>query len=158
MKFRNESEMPNTGGSNNFVKLKDKESITGIFMGDLHEFFVLWEGGKSREVPEGTPEAKFRFRVNFITKEGSVYVPKIFEQGSIVYSQLADLHNEYDLEKIVVKITRNGTGTDTTYSILPLIKQTLTKEVAEHLKNVELLPLQSKPKANGNFQDEDLPF
>lgn len=157
MKFRNDEELPESGGSKNFLKLKDKESVQGIFMGELHEFFVLWGNNKSREVQEGTPEAKFRFRVNFISKEGAVYVPKIFEQGSIVYKQLRELHEEYDLEKTMVKITRNGLGTDTTYSLLPLLKHVITKDVAEHLKEIELLPLESKSASNG-ASDDDLPF
>lgn len=156
MKFR--KDFPESGGSKNYLKLKDKESTKGIFMGELHEFFVVWESNKSREVPEGTPESKFRFKVNFVTKEGAVYVPKIFEQGSIVYRQLSELHEEYDLEKTVIKITRNGTGTDTTYSLLPLLKEVVTKEVASHLKEIELLPLESKGVPSGNGQDDDLPF
>lgn len=157
MQFR--TDLPESGGSKNFLKLKDKESVSGIFMGDLHEFFVLWEGGKSRVVPEGTPEAKFRFRVNFVAKEGAVYVPKIFEQGLTVYRQLAELNQEYGLDQIVVKVTRNGTGTDTTYSLLPLLKQTITKEVMAHLKALELLPLESKPAQSSSAESSgDIPF
>lgn len=141
MQFR--KDLPESGGSKNFLKLKDKESVSGIFMGDLHEFFVMWENGKSRVVSEGEDGAKFRFRVNFVVKEGAVYVPKIFEQGLTVYRQLSELNDEYGLDAIVVKITRNGIGTDTAYSLLPLLKQTITKEVATHLKTVELLPLES---------------
>lgn len=155
MQFR--TDLPESGGSKNFLKLKDKEHVSGIFMGELHEFFVQWEGGKSRVVPEGAPDAKFRFRVNFVAKEGAVYVPKIFEQGLTVYRQLAELNEEYGLDQIVVKVTRNGTGTDTTYSLLPLLKQTITKEVMAHLKTIELLPLEAKPAvANGN--SEEPPF
>lgn len=156
MQFR--KDLPESG-SKNFLKLKDKESISGIFMGELYEFFILWDNKKAKEVPEGTPDSKFRFRVNFVSKEGSVYAPKIFEQGATVYRQLAELHEEYDLEKTVIKITRNGSGTDTTYSLLPLLKQVVTKETAEHLKNIELLPLDGKPGAtNGNFHEEEPPF
>lgn len=154
MKFR--TDIPEGGGSKNFLKLKDKESVSGIFMGDLHEFYVEWEAGKSRVVPEGAPGAKFRFRVNFVVKEGSVYVPKIFEQGLTVYRDLAAIHEEYPLDSIVVKITRNGTGTDTTYNLLPLLKQAITKETAAHLKTIELLPLESQAKsANGHADTED---
>lgn len=142
MKFR--TDIPEAGGSKNFLKLKDKESASGIFMGDLHYFYVLWEAGKSREVPEGTPGAKFRFRVNFVMKEGSVYVPKLFEQGLTVYRDLAAINEEYPLETVVVKVTRNGTGTDTTYNLLPLLKQTISKETSQYLKTVELLPLVSE--------------
>jgi len=153
MQFR--TDIPEGGGSKNYLKLKDKESAMGIFRGDLHEFFVLWEGQKSSVVPEGTPGSKFRFKVNFVIKDGASYVPKIFEQGLTVYKQLAELHAEYDLETTVIKITRNGTGTDTTYSLLPLLKQALSKEVLKHLGTIELHALEqaqasqeSAPKAD----------
>jgi hypothetical protein len=43
VKFKDQSELPEGGGSKNFLKLKDKESVQGIFRGDLHELFVLWK-------------------------------------------------------------------------------------------------------------------
>jgi hypothetical protein len=156
MRFR---EIPDTGGSKNFLKLKDKESVSGIFMGDIQEFYILWENGKSRVVPEGTSGAKFRFRVNFLVKEGSVYVPRIFEQGLTVYRLLAELDHEYGLDTIMVKVTRNGTGTDTTYSALPLLKQQITKETLAHLKTVELFPLGAeKNSSQSDFEAEEIPF
>ncbi len=158
MKFKDATELPEGGGSKNFLKLKDKESISGIFRGDLAEFFVLWENGKSREVDAGTPGGKFRFRVNFVHKEGSVYVPKIFEQGLMVYNQLRELNEEYGLDEIVVKITRNGTGTDTTYSILPLLKQAITPETMKYINAMELLPLEGKTSAEKPTGDDALPF
>lgn len=144
MKFR--KNLPESGGSNNYVKLKDKESITGIFRGEIKEFFVLWRDGKSTEVPEGTPGSKFRFRINFVTKEGSSYVPKIFEQGQLVYEQLAAIHEEYPLEQTVCKITRNGEKLDTTYAIMPL-RQPVTPETDNVLRVMKLLPLDSKAPA-----------
>jgi hypothetical protein len=159
MKFR--TNLPESGGSNNYVKLKDKESITGVFRGDLHEFFVLWRDGKSSEVPEGTPGSKFRFRVNFVVREGASYVPKIFEQGQLVYEQLAEIHKEYPLEQTVCKITRNGEKLDTTYTIMPL-RQPVTPEADNTMRLMKLLDLKSKAPAkqdqwadNGpEFQDE----
>lgn len=158
MQFR--KDLPETGGSKNFLKLKDKESVTGIFMGDLYEFFVIWENGKSQVVPEGTPNAKFRFRVNFVMKENGVYVPKIIEQGLTFYRDLAAINEEYPLETIVVKVTRNGTGTDTTYNLLPLLKQEITKEARDHLKTLELLPLEHSQKNNDQHPafSEEIPF
>lgn len=160
MQFRSPEELPETGGGKNFLKLKDKESISGIFRGELKEFFVVWEkGGKAHEVAEGTPGAKFRFRVNFVIKEGAVYVPKILEQGLIVYKDLAEINKEYDLETTVIKITRNGMGTDTTYSLLPLLKQTLSKEAVKHLETLELLPLSKDASVKPENKDgEGLPF
>lgn len=161
MKFR--KDLPETGGSNNFVKLKDKESITGIFRGEIHEFFVKWVDGKSIEVPEGSPGSKFRFRINFVVKEGASYVPKIFEQGQIVYEQLAQFHEEYPLETTVFKITRNGEKLDTTYTLMPL-RQAVTPETDAVLRQVKLNPLASKPSNAPppmddppEFQDEPMP-
>lgn len=157
MQFR--KDLPESGAGKNYLKIKDKESVSGIFRGKLHEFFVRWENGKASQVEEGHPEGKFRFRVNFVVKEGPSYVPKIFEQGLTVYRQLAELHEEYDLENIVVKITRNGTGTDTTYSILPLLKQELSPEAKDFISKMELHPLDGKSGGNGNnFSDDSIPF
>lgn len=139
MKFK--SDIPDGSSSKHFIKLKDKESITGIFRGEPFEFYTLWENGKSRIVPEGTPKAGFRFRINFVVKDGPVYVPKIFENGPMIYKQLAELNDEYGLDSVVMKITRNGTGLDTTYSLFPLLKQAISPETLKHLDALDLLKL-----------------
>ena len=156
MKFR--KDLPESAGSKNFLKLKDQESVSGIFRGQLKEFFVIWENGKSRPVPEGTPGAKFRFRVNFVMKDGSGYTPKIMEQGRIVYDALAAIHEEYNLEQTIVKITRNGTGTDTTYSLLPLLKKEISAETMKYLDTMELLDLGDSGKDADFDKEEPLPF
>jgi hypothetical protein len=137
MKFRKIEE---TNMSNNFVKLKDKESVVGVFAGDIHEITGDWIEQKFIESPGGK---SFRFRINLIVKEGSTFVPKIFEQGVTVYRQLEELHAEYDLSTIFVKITRNGISTDTAYSVLPS-KAQLKKEELEHIKTLKLHDLSSK--------------
>lgn len=161
MRFR--KDLPDSGGAN-YVKLKNGESISGIFYGDIHEFWAIWRDGKPGEVPEGTPGAGFRFRVNFIVKEGAVYVPKILEQGKTVYQDLGALHEEYNLEETVVKITRHGSSmNDTAYMILPL-KQELSAEAKAHLKTLKLNDLSGKPKSSGDNDrpfspdDEEIPF
>ncbi len=109
---------PQSQGNLPYLKLKDKESAVGVFKGDLVEYYQIYGEGI---VPPGTPKAGFRFSVNFITKEGSSFVAKVFSQGRIAYNRLAHLHEEYDLEKTVVKITRKGSGKDDTeYYIDPV--------------------------------------
>ncbi len=122
MKFRDESEIPESGGQN-FVKLKDKESIVGVFLGDPYEYSAIWSNKKSDVVPDGTPNSKFRFRVNFVTKDKSGYVAKIFEQGAGVYRRLIKLNEDFQgLEGVVVKISRKGsTMNDTEYTIDPVM-------------------------------------
>src|ERR1700676_1785789 len=118
MHFKDESQIPQ-GGSENFIKLKDKESITGVFVGEPYDFSVLWGNKKSEVVPEGTPNAKFRFRINFVVKANTGYVAKIFEQGPGIYKRLIKLNSEFQgLDTVVVKISRLGsTMNDTEYFI-----------------------------------------
>lgn len=140
----NFKDLPETGGSKWYLKLKDKESVAGVFRGNPHEFYVVWENGKSNVVDESNPDGKFRFRINFVVKEGDNYAPKIFENSRTVYEMLKELSKEYDLETTVIKITRSGSGTDTTYSLLPLLKQALTPEATAHLAGLQLLELAPK--------------
>lgn len=158
MRFRDN--LPATG-SESFLKLKDKESVYGVFRGDLYEFFSLWEAGKSKVVPEGTAGAGFRFRVNFVTKVGNQYLAKIFENGATVYQDLKALHDEYGLEEIVIKMTRNGVGLETSYSLMPILKT----PVGDDVRNLKLLPLEHQaapahgsPKAGDHLSQDDLPF
>lgn len=133
-------EIPKTdGNAGMFVRLKDGESKVGIFMGEIHEFFQIWEGGKSKIVSDDHPGAKSRFRLNFINKIDGIMKAQIFEFGLTIYNQLADLADEYDLEKTAVKITRRGVGTDTVYTIIPAKDQ----PSAQQLKNIQSIELNS---------------
>lgn len=157
MQFR---KIEDVGGKQDYIKLKDKESVVGVFVGEPFEFYTQWENGKPRVVPEGTAGAGFRFRLNFVVKEGPTFTPKIFENGVTVYRQLGDLNDEYEgLENIYVKITRNGTGTDTTYSILPS-KQQIKKEEIAHIKTLKLHDLsgQKSEVVGGIDPNDEIPF
>lgn len=155
MQFRKIEE---TAGSQSYIRLKDKESVVGMFVGDPYEFFSLWENSKPRAVPEGTPGASFRFRLNFVVREGTNFTPKIFENGATVYRQLDELNAEYDgLDTIYVKITRNGSGMETTYSILPS-KAAPKAEELKHIKSLDLHDLSHKEKPATNSSDEEIPF
>lgn len=121
-------------GGKNYLKLKDGESVNVIFRGEIFDYLARYENGKY--VPNDS--GSFRFRINAIVKEGTVYVAKIFENGVGVYQQLADLHSEYDLTNTVCKLTRRGSGTDTTYSVLPMLKTPITPDVAKLLSTLKL--------------------
>ena len=119
MKFRKREIATGDGKGGAFLKFKDGESKVGVFRGEVFEFYNVWEGGKSHVVDADHPQAKSRFRLNFITKEDGELKAKTFEFGLMIYNMLADLSEEYDLEQTAVKITRRGTGTDTVYMIIP---------------------------------------
>lgn len=150
MKFSEDA--ANDGGTSTYIRLKDKESVVGIFRGDPYHFYSLWEDKKSRIVEKGTKGAKFRFKLNFLIKDGASWLPWIFENGKTVYKQLMEINGEYPLETTYLKITRNGSEMDTTYSILPMLKQTLTPEATALLETIPLHSLE--PKADNEVDPE----
>lgn len=134
-----------------FIKLKDGEKILGVFRGDLYEFFQVWESKEVFDHP--TKGASFRFRVNFITKDGTAYVAKVLEQGATVYNMLKDLNETYPLEETVVEVRRMGsTKDDTRYSILPVPPKNQPTEASWKIINsVKLIDLKhKKPKAQAS--------
>lgn len=144
MKFRDISEI---SGPSNIVKMKDGETVGGICRGEIVDGFVLWENRTKTEVPPNTPGAKFNFRVNFVVKEGTSYVAKVLEGGTQIYKQLAALSAQWELEETVIYITREGTGLDTEYTVMPAPpKQQVTKEALEFIKTLELNDLGGEPE------------
>lgn len=166
MGFRGETRAKVGSGDNLFLKLKDRESIKGIIRGEPFKFFSKWKNGKSSPSEEGDPEAKFRFRVNILINENGNYIARIWEQGAISFNSLVDLAEHYDLNETILTITRNGSGTDTTYSIIPLPNK-LDVESLRKIRAVQLNELAPKVKpdshpdfgnAPSDFNDEVIPF
>ena len=172
MKFREKSE-----DTRNFVKLKSGESIQGVFRGDLYEFRMHWIDDRSVLCPEDKTcepcnnklQASFKFRVNFITKEGNDYSAKVLQQGWRFYQNIRALDYELKgLEHFLVKITRHGSAkNDTSYTIIPISGGPLSKEQEEKLNAVQLNDLGhitegEKEPAEIPFQkatsDYDIPF
>lgn len=143
---------PAVGASGDFLKLKDGESAIGVFRGDLFEYHCKWNGSKSVKCDESEKGAKFRFRVNFVTKQGDSLKSVIWEQGPNVYNALKALNADYQLEKFFMKITRKGsTMNDTEYMILPVPNGALD-EAKE--ATVAAVPLQD---LNSGFVNEPQP-
>lgn len=149
-------------GKGLFLKFKDGDNKVGVFRGEIFEFFQKWENGKPTLVAPTDPDGKSRFRLNFVTKEETELKVKIFEFGLTVYNMLAEISEDYDLEKTAVKITRRGSGTDTVYIIIPSKEQ----PNATQLKNIHTLPLNilehkeqpEKKSAPEAEHDDEVPF
>lgn len=137
MKF-NKTTQQEHSGPKKYVALKDGDSINGVFRGEIYSFYHLWENGKGRLASPDEPKAKIRFKANFVTMEDGKLVAKIFEFPQTVYNLLADVNEEYPLETTKVKISRRGTGTDTTYNILPLAKEPISPTM---MSSIEAIPL-----------------
>lgn len=143
--------------SKNFIRLKDGESVRGVFRGDIHEFHTHWSGTRTqvctgpgcvlcKENPSVKPA--FRFRLNLVVKDGEGYAAKIFENGWKVYQQLREINDEVPLESILVKIGRTGSGkNDTSYTVIAVPNGTVNADLEAKLKQVQLLDL--RPAAEG---------
>ncbi len=148
----------------NYLKLKDGESAVGVFKGDVHSFRIKWEEGRSVAINEPDPGRHNRWKLNFLMKEGSSFVAKIFECGVMVYDQLAEINTEYDLTQTKVKISRRGSGKETSYSILPLLKEPIPPAIMQQLESVKLNILDGQARApavdeaNPPWPDPELPF
>lgn len=157
-----------SGNGGTFVRLKDGDSVVGIFQGAPLDYRQHWSQaeGKGYVCPETKEcprcakgeKSGFRFRLNMVISENGVYVAKIFEQGWTVYKSLDQLNKEYPLDKTVVKITRSGSDkSDTTYSIIPVRDQPSPEKLAE-IARIELLNLSPEKPSHSDKFDEDVPF
>ncbi len=132
MKF---TKLESTGGGN-FLKLADGESVVGIPAGEIHSFKQEWVNGKANVVNEPNPAKHNRFEMNFIVKgEDGKPVAKVWGYGVTIYSTLAEFAAEMNIISTKIKVTRKGTGTDTTYVLIPLGKVETAPEVKLNILN-----------------------
>lgn len=155
-------------GSGHFLRLKDKETVRGVFVGDVHHFYTKWKNGKSLPCDEKDPEGNPRFKCNFVyhdETQGQLVV-KVWEFAYAVFEILKGINEDYPLEKTKLKITRNGTGTNTTYMVLPLVgeKEALTANQIAAINNMPLHDLKKKEKGSQGGDtpmpsaDDEIPF
>lgn len=160
MKFTKREVSGGVGGGA-FLKIAPGTSVSGVFRGEPFEFWQKWPKGGDKQVFYDREEAmaanaKSRFKLNFITKddEGKL-VAKVWEFGLGAYNELAEINAEYPLEETVIKITRKGEGKNTEYTLLPLVRQPLTKKQLAEIDAVELInlaPVDHEPA--GEFASE----
>lgn len=130
-----------TGGI--FLKIADGEIVQGVLRGEVKTQYVQWGLDKKSTVCDPkAPGAKFRFKVNFVVmdKEGNM-TPKILEQGPSFYKDLKAIAEDYDLEQTLIKIKRNGSDKNTTYTIMPTPKPPAA-DTLKKLAALELHPLE----------------
>lgn len=161
-----------SGSSKDFIRLKDGESVEGVFMGDPIDFKNHFKMGNCTGpgckicATPGAPKAGFKFRINFIVKENGALLAKIFEQGWTVYESLAALNDEYeksgaDISRQKFRITRKGTGPEgTAYHVVAIPNGLLNDEIAGIIKKVQLKDLNEGlgAKQESVLGDDDFPF
>lgn len=176
MEFRESPEE----GSVNYLKLKDKEMVVGVFKGQPYEYYQHWIGDRTgKSVPcekssdkscphcAKTVKRQFRFKVNFVQftdYDGKPSLsPKIFQGSAKTYNLLKQLNtHNYDLAKSFSTITRTGTEQSTDYIIAQHKKGAVNSDWESKLNAItlhNLAPegLQKVPESSFNNAD-DLPF
>lgn len=138
MKFT-KREMPNREGNgiSNYLKMDDGQNVTGVFRGEVHEFYQTWPPGGQKQIFDvPTTGASPRFKANFVMHEDGKFVAKVWEFGLTVYNQLAEISENYNIEETKVKITRRGVSKSTQWMIIPL--GPVDKKALAPIKAVEL--------------------
>jgi len=149
MKF-NDKEKQASGGK--YLKINPGESVNVVFRGDPVEYRIHWKGGKSFDCNESScplcedgDKSSFRFKLNAIVKENGAYVAKTFEQGFMFYDSLRSLQGAgYEIENHVMKVSRIGSGKETTYSVVPVPNGNLSDAQLSALASVELQNLSGR--------------
>lgn len=127
-------------GGSQFVKLEDGQSITGVFQGDPLEykknFKLKTEYPMGLPVyPEGTTNS---FKINFIVLKDGKCQPHVFNGSGKASVALEKVVSKYGMD-YVYEISRNGSGTKTTYTFLP--ERSLTPEEKTEVKAQTLIEL-----------------
>lgn len=122
-----------------FLKIEDGQTVNVVFRGEVHEFYQIWPfGGEKQIFDKKVPGSSMRFKVNVVVHEKGKFVAKIFEFTNKFYNQMVDLQDDFPLTETKFKITRHGVEKNTTYTLLPLIKEPLAPKA---LKEIEAVPL-----------------
>ena len=155
-------DLPNIGlGSENFIKLADKEKVIGLLAGETYVFSDHWTGlryelcgGEVCNYCKTGNKPKTRFRVNMLVKNGDTFTAKIFTGGATVANQLNELNTEYPLENTFISIVRNGTGMNTSYGVMPVKDGAVSAKQRAVLDKIPLLELKHETASS----DEKRPF
>lgn len=124
---------PPAGAGGVYLKLTDKQTVKLRFMGYPVVSSKMWAGADK-------PSTRYAWVVlNQDTGEAHS-----FEQGITFFKQIQALSMDPDwgdTSGYDIKVTRNGSDTDTTYSVIPASKSALTKEQLAEVAKINLSAL-----------------
>jgi len=146
-----------SSGSSLFLKIKDGESVKGVFRGEQVEHWILWGPSGSSPATKDTPKADWKCKRNFIVRENGALVAKIFDFGRTIGDQIEMLEKAgYDMEKTVVMISRKGQQLQSKYTLVAIKESDVTPMMEEELKHVKLKPLTEVGDDDVSFDPEAL--
>lgn len=149
------------GDGGNFIKLKDGNSIEGIFRGEPHVFYQKF-GDRTEHKERGTKEEgrSFRFKMSMIVKEDDQYVSKIMAGGFYLATSIDDQITENGIDSIY-KVKRMGSGPqDTRYAVV--FKKALTEDQVKTISEIPVKELEVGRGVEESGEEdagtEDIPF
>lgn len=131
-----------------FISLKSGESAQLVFRGEPYMFFQAYPD--KTEFKQWAEGRSTRFKLACVVKLDGEYVGKIFGGGNTVLKMLSACNDEYGMD-CVYKVSRNGSGKDTTYTVL--FQKKLT---ADDLANVNAVDVPKLTSGRAR-QDDDIP-
>lgn len=165
------------GSAEHFLKIKNGESVRGIFRGESFDFFQHFDDGAPKTICPGSSSCDlcksgkrpgWRFRLNFLVRTNGAWTAYIFEQGTRVYNQLVTLNKTFPLETTPVVISRTGSDkATTTYSVLPAQQAPISPETLQSIEHIPLRNLdplyrekEEEMGEQGDYNDriDDIPF
>lgn len=146
MKFPPRAQSDSYEGVGHFLRLKDGDKVTGILIGELHEFYAKGFGAQT-EIVGPNEGGKRKYRHNLVIKEGKDYVAKVWEFGPKIYDQLSDFEAAgWDLKKTLITVSRTGTTKENTrYTVTPN-KQEPSELALKAMSAIVPRALESKPQ------------
>lgn len=146
MKFKKPEERPSSGSTNElYIRIKDGGEVVFIPRGEIYEFYSKF--GVKGEVPPDTEGARLKYKINAVVYEGGAFKAKIYEFGKSVYEQFYEISQVCDVTKTKLRLSRKGSSKeDTTYFLLPVMKEPLSAGQLGAIDQVELNIL-DKPAA-----------
>lgn len=167
MKFTEEQTSNSGGGGKGmFLDIEDGSSVYCVLRGDMKTEYMKWNKSINRYEPskKGEDGASLRFKTNAIVFEDKKPVAKILKGGGHLYFDLKAINAEYDIETVLIKISRAGIGKNTRYTVIVAGPKTQPDEkTMKTIQAVQLHSLESKASAvmdnTPNFDDEEnIPF
>ena len=139
--------------SGKFIKLpKDGDKVVGVFCGEPNPREVVWNGEKYIDYNgDSGVKPTMRVSINFYDLEQQAM--RIMENGVTWFKDLLKVRDKYGLEGQSYEVERHGTGTNTSYTILPDRK--LSDEEQRSIANTELHDLTGSSSQKSDFSSYD---
>lgn len=138
---------PKSEGSGLYLKLEDNETVKIRIVSEPAIYETEYKD-------KATGEVRISTRYAWIVWNQETKTPQIMQQSATFFRSIANLAQDDEYGDPVgydIKITRNGTGTDTTYAVVPSANRDILDDGAKEA--IESIDLIEKLKASPYSQN-----